>query len=134
MDFEVGDLVEHIEFKFIGKITDIVENDLFHLETKEFVMRGLIAHIDVTEKGRHGDCIPNKTTSFVGNIKKVYQVSEGETMNKDKLRLIEMQDIASVARNDMGNYRRVQNWGYNDKIALIASVSLIALVLGVVLL
>ena len=48
-------------------------------------------------------------------------------MNKDKLRLIEMQDIASVAKDDMGDYRRVDNWGHADKIALVACIGLIAL-------
>ena len=48
-------------------------------------------------------------------------------MNKDKLRLIEMQDIASVAKEDMGDYRRVNNWGHADKIALVACIGLIAL-------
>lgn len=36
--------------------------------------------------------------------------------NYDRLRLIELQNIASVARNNMGNYRYVEKIGYQDKI------------------
>lgn len=52
---------------------------------------------------------------------------------KNRLRLIEIQDIASVARDDMGDYRRVENWGYKDKVAYFVAVGLIVLFIGVVL-
>ena len=51
---------------------------------------------------------------------------------KDRLRLIEMQDIASVARDNMGDYRRVENWGYKDKIASFVAIGLVILFVGVV--
>lgn len=53
-------------------------------------------------------------------------------MNNDKLRLIEMQDMGSVAKNNMGDYRRVDNWGYNDKIASFVAIGLVILFVGVV--
>ena len=53
---------------------------------------------------------------------------------KDKLRLIEMQDMASVAKDNMGNYRRVQNWGYNDKMSFLSLVIIVVFFIGVCLL
>lgn len=55
-------------------------------------------------------------------------------MNKDRLRLIEMQDVASVARDNMGNYRRVKKWGYVDRVAMIACIGLLGVLFAVWLL
>lgn len=62
----------------------------------------------------------------------VFYVLYSEDKMKDRLRLIEMQDIASVARDNMGDYRRVENWGYKDKIASFVAIGLVILFVGVV--
>ena len=82
--FEIGDLVEHIEFAYIGKITNIVESDIFYHNTGKKAGVGFIAHIDVIGKGLHGDSVPDKTTSFVDNIKKIYQVGIEEQMKNNE--------------------------------------------------
>lgn len=59
---------------------------------------------------------------------------KGGSMNNDKIRLIEMQDIASVAKDNMGDYRRVDNWGYYDKMSFLSFVILVVFFVGICLL
>lgn len=107
MTIRINDLVEHIEFKYIGKVTSLLESDILHMHNGTPVGKGLVASIDVIEKGRNGDAIPNKTTAFIGNLNKIYSVT-GEKMKHDRL-----------------NCRRVENWGKSDRTAFYATIGLL---------
>ena len=54
--FGIGDLVEHIEFRYIGKITSIAESDILNMDNGTIAGNGTVAY-------------------FVDNLSKVYSVT-----------------------------------------------------------